>query len=80
MMNRDYRQEEIHPVELSVCDHCNDEVYYSEITPESNFMCLECVKIDFCDCGEVRKECSVCGRSLFDIFRDYLINKLENAI
>lgn len=77
---RDYRQPPDNPLELSVCDHCNEEVYYSEITPESNFMCLECFKIDFCDCGEVRKECSYHDRPLFDIFRDYLINKLENIL
>jgi len=73
-----------HDEMLSECDHCDTWVYYTEINRETNYLCDECKKIDFCDCGEVRKECSFCSMPLFwrlfEKTRANIIYKLKNLI
>lgn len=49
-------------IELHNCAHCDEPVPSSEINPETDYMgkSCGCQSIDFCSCGEPRKECEHC--------------------
>jgi hypothetical protein len=79
-----YNEPTDHPIDLDMCIHCKEWVHDIEIRPETNHLCNTCKELDFCDCGEVRSECSYCSmpwvsRKLHT-FRENFIYKLRNVI
>ncbi len=44
----------------SECVNCLALVPENDIKPETNNHCVECQKIDFCNCGEPISECNDC--------------------
>ena len=74
--------QESFPTPKEECVHCKEWVEADEINPETNNLCIDCQKIDFCDCGEPRHECWYCSApkwmQRFYDFRNTWIYKMQN--
>ena len=70
-------------IELCECDNCNEMVEAEQIKPETDNLCDDCKKLDFCICGEVLDDCLYCKPSKVDLFqkiRGFWIGLMQDFI